>query len=94
MEVWESGERLFKRRAGTPAPILLEAAVQLKGDGQLTYPSNSKDATTGVAPTDKPPYPDGKYEWETYPSGRLLDFSIRMPLPLPWLFTCIKNLCI
>ena len=75
MEVWEGEQVLFRRTAGTPAPLLLTAAVERKGPGELSYPADSSDAGTGVAHTDVPPYPNGKYCWTSFNAGRILSYS-------------------
>ena len=75
MEVWEGELELFRRRAGTPAPLLLTAAIERMGPGELSYPADSSDAGTGVAPTDEPPYPNGKYGWTSFNAGINLSYS-------------------
>ena len=65
-EVWEADQLLLKCRAGTPAPNLLKDAKEIRGAGELEYPATASEARVGVDLADKPPFPEGKYEWTSY----------------------------
>ena len=75
MEVWEGEQLLFRRRGGTLASLLLTAAIRRKGPGELSCPAHSSYAGTGVASTDEPPYPNGKYGWTLFNAGRISSYS-------------------